>query len=135
MSGDMKSAIVRINSIARQAVYITFPIIHLPLDFEVYKAIGRNGNKHAPYIYIANMLYQMGILANVEILRSKVKVQFPNIEETIKDLQWRTEPFTSDEKVKLRQFLEQKFASQKNSAVFTHEGFSLWALIWWRKQE
>jgi hypothetical protein len=80
------------------------------------------------------MLYQMGIMANVEILRSKVKVQFPNIEEAIKDLQWRTEPFTPDEKVELQQFLVRKFESQKNSAVFIHEGFSEWALIWWKKQ-
>ena len=135
MSGDMKSAIYKINSITRQAAYITFPVIHLPLDFEVYKAIGREDKKHAPYIYIYNMLYQMGIMANVEILYSKVKVQFPSIEETIKDLQWRTAPFTPSEIIKLKEFLKKKFAEQKNSQVFTHEGYSIWALIWWRKQE
>jgi hypothetical protein len=134
MSGDMKEAISTINAIARQAAYITFPVIHLPLDFEVYKAIGRGGKKHTPYIYLYNMLYQMGIMANVEILYSKVKVQFPNIEETIKDLQWRTDPFTPAEKAKLKKFLEKSFVGQKNSTVFTHEGFSVWALIWWRKQ-
>jgi predicted TPR repeat methyltransferase len=135
ISGDMKSAISDINSMIRQVAYITYPIIHLPLDWEVYKIIGRNGKKHPPYVYVYNLLYQMGIMANVEILRSKVKVQFPNVEETIKDLQWRTEPFTPDEKVKLREFLEKKFAEQNNSQVFTHEGYSLWALVWWRKQE
>jgi SAM-dependent methyltransferase len=134
MSGDMKSAIYKINSITRQAAYITFPVIHLPLDFEVYKAIGREDKKHAPYIYIYNMLYQMGIMANVEILYSKVKVQFPSIEETIKDLQWRTAPFTPSEIIKLKEFLKKKFAEQKNSQVFTHEGFSIWALIWWSKK-
>ena len=135
MSGDMKSAISDINSMIRQAAYITYPIIHLPLDWEVYKVIGRNGKKHPPYVYVYNLLYQMGIMANVEILYSKVKVQFPNVEETINDLQWRTEPFTPDEKIKLREFLEKKFAEQNNSPVFTHEGYSVWALIWWRKQE
>ena len=68
MSGDMKDAISNINSIARQAVYITLPIIHLPFDWEVYKIIGRTGKKHAPYVYFYNLLYQMGILANIEIL-------------------------------------------------------------------
>ena len=80
------------------------------------------------------MLFQMGIQANVEILYSKVKVQFPSIEEAMDDLQWRTDPFTPDEKVKLREFLERKFAEQKDSPVFTHEGKSKWALIWWRKE-
>ena len=135
MSGDMKEAISNIISIAGQAAYLTFPIIHLPFDWEVYKAIGRDGKKHPPYIYIYNMLYQMGIRANVEILCSRIKVQFPSIEETIDDLQWRTDPFTAEEKTKLIEFLKKKFAEQKDAPVFTHEGYSKWALIWWKKED
>jgi SAM-dependent methyltransferase len=133
MSGDMKAALSHIIAITRQAAYLTFPIVHLPLDWEVYKAIGREKKKHPPYIFIVNMLFQMGIHANVEVLYSKVKVQFPSVEEAMKDLEWRTDPFTPEEKVKLRSFLERKFAEQKDSPVFTHEGKSQWALIWWRK--
>jgi SAM-dependent methyltransferase len=134
MSGDMKEAISSIITVTRQAAYLTFPIVHLPFDWEVYKAIGREKKKHPPYIFILNMLFQMGIPANVEILHSKVKVQFPSVEEAIDDLQWRTDPFTPEEKVKLREFLERKFAEQKDSPVLTHEGKSQWALIWWRKE-
>ncbi len=133
--GNMKEAMSYINSITRQAAYITFPVIHLPLDWEIYKVIGRTGSKHAPYIYIYNMLYQMGIMANVELLRSKIKVQFPGIEEAIKDMEWRTEPFNPVEIAKMREYLGKKFAEQKNSSVFTHEGYSVWALVWWRKPE
>jgi SAM-dependent methyltransferase len=135
MSGDMKDALSHVNLIARHSVYVTFPIVHLPFDFEVYKAIGRGTKKHPPFIYIYNMLFQMGIQANVEILFSKVKVQFPSVEEAMNDLQWRTDPFTPDEKVKLREFLEKKFEEQKDSPVFTHEGKSQWALLWWRKDK
>jgi predicted TPR repeat methyltransferase len=134
MSGDMKEALSNITAIAGQATYLTFPIVHLPFDWEVYKAIGREKKKHPPYIYILNMLFQMGINANVEILYSKLKVQFPSVEEAMDDLQWRTDPFTPDEKARLREFLESKFAEQKGSPVFTHEGKSQWALIWWRKE-
>ena len=134
MSGDMQAALSHIKSIARQAAYLTFPIVHLPFDWEVYQAIGREKEKHPPYIYILNMLFQMGINANVEILYSKVKVQFESIEETVEDLQWRTDPFTPEEKVKLQEFLEKKFAGQKDAPVFTHEGKSQFALIWWRQE-
>ena len=133
MSGDIKTALEGVIAATGRAAYITFPVVHLPFDFEAYKAIGRNKTKHPPYIYIMNMLYQMGIKANVEILYSKVKVQFPSVEEAMQDLQWRTDPFTPDEKVKLRAFLEREFAKQKGEPVFTHEGKSQWALIWWRK--
>lgn len=135
MTGNIKQALSDINAITRQATYVTFPVIHLPLDWEAYKAIGRNGRKHAPYIYAYNMLFQMGIMANVEILYSKVKVQFPGIEEAVKDLQWRTDTFTTDEKKKLTEFLEKRLTRQNDSDVFTHEGHSVWALIWWRQPE
>jgi SAM-dependent methyltransferase len=134
MSGDMQEAINDILSITRQSAYLTFPVIHLPFDWEVYKVIGRAGKKHPPYIYFYNMLYQKGIMANVEILNSKIKVQFSSIEQCIDDLQWRTEPFTAEEKRKLSEYLKQKFAGQKDSGVFSHEGYSKWALIWWTKE-
>jgi predicted TPR repeat methyltransferase len=133
MSGDMHDALVKITAIAEKAAYITFPIVHLPLDFEVYKAIGRSNKKHPPYIFILNMLYQMGINANVEVLYSKVKVQFPDVEEAIKDLQWRTDPFTPEENTKVRKYLAKALARQPNDNTLTHEGKSQWALIWWGK--
>jgi len=134
MGGDIKKALSYIISIARQAAYITFPIVHLPLDFEVYEAIGRNKKKHPPYIYILNMLYQMGINANVEVLYSRVKVQFSSIEEVIRHLEWRTDPFTPAEKVKLREFLKKNFTEENGEPIFSHEGKSQWALIWWRNE-
>jgi SAM-dependent methyltransferase len=135
MSDDMKEAIINIISITRQAAYLTFPVIHQPFDWEVYKAIGREGKRHPPYVYFYNLLFQMGVTANLEMLRSRIKVQFPSIEQCMDDLQWRTDPFTPDEKTKLKQFLEKKFAEQENSPVFTFEGYSKWALIWWKKED
>jgi SAM-dependent methyltransferase len=58
MSGDMKEALSSINAIARRAAYVTFPIVHLPFDWEVYRAIGREQKKHPPYVYILNMLFK-----------------------------------------------------------------------------
>jgi len=134
MSGDIKEAISCINSIALQAVYITLPLINLPFDWEAHRAIGRNGRRNPPYVYFYNLLYQMGIIANIEMLRSRVKVQYPGIEEAIEDLQWRTAPFTPEEKTRLVSFLETKFSRQKGR-VFTDEGYSKWMLIWWRKED
>jgi SAM-dependent methyltransferase len=131
---DMIAALSSIIAVTRQAAYLTFPIIHLPFDWEVYKVIGRDKKKPAPYIYILNLLFQMGIHANVEILFSKVKMQYSSVEEAVNDLQWRTDPFTPDELVKLREYLERRFAEHKDESVFTHEGKSQWALVWWRKE-
>jgi len=40
-----------------------------------------------------------------------------------------------EEKSRLIGFLEKKFAEQKGSPFYTHEGFSRWALIWWKTEE
>lgn len=134
-SGDMKQALSSICAIARQAVYLTFPIIHLPLDWEVYRAIGRGNRRHAPYIYIYNMLYQMGTPANVEILHPRVRVEYPSIEEAMDNLQSRADPFNPEEKAKLREFLENRFSARKDGPALAHEGRSKWALIWWRNED
>ena len=60
MSGDMKEALSHIIAITGQAAYLTFPIVHLPFDWEVYKAIGREKKKHPPYIYILQYAFSDG---------------------------------------------------------------------------
>ena len=77
----------------------------------------------------------MGIQANLEILNSKIRVKFSSVAEAMDDLQWRTTPFSDTEKEKMKKYLEIKFAEQKDSPVFRHEGFSKWALIWWKTEE
>jgi SAM-dependent methyltransferase len=134
MSGDMQKALTYIVNIADKAAYLTFPVVHLPLDLAVYQAIGRGHKKHPPYIYLLNMLYQMGVNANVEVLFSKVKVQFHSIDEAVADLQWRTDTFTPDEKIKVQHSLVQNLAWDKATSSFIHEGKSQWALIWWRRE-
>ena len=135
MTDDIKEALSNIIAVTGKAAYLTFPVIHLPFDWEVYRVIGRRGKKHPPYIYAYNLLYQMGIQANVEILCSKVTVRFVNVEEALEVLQRRNDPFNDAEIAKLKEFLEMKFAGLKGSSVFTHEGKSKWALIWWRKDD
>jgi predicted TPR repeat methyltransferase len=130
---DLKQTFSALAAVARHAVYVTVPIVHLPLDWEAYKAIGRDRVKHPSYIYIMNMLYQMGIQANLEIIYSRVRVHFPTVEETIDDLQWRTAPFTSEERLKLFAFLNKKVNPRDGS--LTHDGKSKWALIWWDVQD
>ncbi len=123
ITGDMRKALSWMNAVARRAVYVTLPIVHLPLDWEVYRATGRGQERHPPFIYIYNLLYQMGITANVEVLYSRVQVQFSSVEEAVDDLRWRADEFTPEEEQKIRRYFEEKFAEQGGS-VFSHEGRS-----------
>lgn len=135
MPVNINEAMKTIVSLTGKAAYLTFPVIHLPFDWIVYKEIGRGHKKHPPYIYILNTLYQMGIRANLEILHSKVVTRYKSVEEGLDDLQWRTDPFNEDELAKASAFLKAKFAEQNNPEVFVYEGYSRWALVWWRTCE
>ena len=126
---DIKETFLKLVSVARDSIYITVPIVHLPFDWEIYQVIGRGHVKHPSYIFILNSLYQMGIQANIEILYSRIRVYFPTVEEAIADLQWRTTTFTEMEIMKLTKYLDKKFAEQNDALI--HEGKSKWALIWW----
>ena len=130
---NIRETFEKLVSIGRHSVYVTVPIVHLPLDWEIYGVIGRNSTKHPSYIFIINQLYQMGIQANLEILYSRIKVHFSTIDETVADLQWRTTPFTSEEKTRILDYLKPKFEEQ--GGTFTHEGKSKWALIWWNVKD
>lgn len=135
MLDDIKKVLVNINALANQAAYITLPVVHLPFDWEIYRIIGRAGKKHPPYIYAYNMLYQMGIQANVEILCSRVVSRFNRVDEAVEVLQRRNDPFDEPELIRLREYLEKQFSVLKGTSVFTFEGKSKWALIWWRKAD
>jgi predicted TPR repeat methyltransferase len=132
MVEDLKVVLENIIALAAQAAYLTFPVVHLPFDWEIYKVVGREGKKHPPYVYAYNLLYQMGIRANVEILCSRVTTRFTAVDEAIESLQRRNDPFNESELVKLRAYFKEKFAV---SQVFVFEGKSKWALIWWRKAD
>jgi predicted TPR repeat methyltransferase len=130
MTIDIEEALTYIIAATRHAVYLTFPIVHLPFDYEVYNAIGSDGEKHPSYIYVYDMLYQMGIEANVEILNSKIKVQFSNIEEAEEQLKLRLAPLAFPEMERLKDYLIKTYG--KDSSGFSHEGYSRFALIWWK---
>jgi hypothetical protein len=78
------------------------------------------------------MLYQLGIQANIEILCSRVTTRYSGVDEAIESLQRRNDPFNEFELVKLKAYFNQHLAE---SSIFTFEGKSKWALIWWRKAD
>lgn len=134
MGTEIKNALIAIDGLARRGVYITFPVIHLSLDWDAYEAMGRGRKKHPSYIYVLNMLYQMNIRANLELLESEVRFEFGSVEDAMEQTSWRTGSLSDEERGKLRGFFEDMFASQTEPPL-VHHGKSLWALVWWEKGE
>jgi len=133
MAGNFKESISRIDRLARRAVYMTFPVIHSSLDREVYRMLGRTLTENPLYLSIYTMLFQMGIMANVDMIRSVRTAQYNGIDDIFDRIRWRADELSDTDEIKVRKFLEEKFGEQNPSSVITCNRESLWALIWWRK--
>lgn len=85
---EMKTALLKMNELATKKVYL-------------FRFAGQSGwdlgklwsklcdepyNKNPDYIYIVNILHQIGIYADVEIIRNKTRQIFNSIEEAVDDL-------------------------------------------------
>ena len=83
------------------------------------------------YILILDVLYSLGIYANVRIIPLVRKYEFDNLEQVMQHEIFRaTPPF---DKGKVRDILMKYFKVENNKLVYTHSFYG--ALIYWYKEE
>ncbi|QPR27942.1 class I SAM-dependent methyltransferase [Edwardsiella hoshinae] len=66
---DLRPALAKLNRHARLGVYTTHPVSSSFVDGEILRAIGRPVRELPNYLYAVNILYQMGIYAEVNFIR------------------------------------------------------------------
>jgi SAM-dependent methyltransferase len=102
------------------------------LRIELHKIIDSEYNNLPSYIYVFNMLYQMGILANVKFITCQRKEFYKDIEHALKIWMWRLgNPFNFEDQI--RQHLLQKLIQNKKGGLHTAPSEAKWALMFWRK--
>jgi SAM-dependent methyltransferase len=123
----------KIDMMAKRTCYITWRAGQGD-DFEIetYKALGWEYHPHPEYAVIWNVLYSLGIRANLEIFESIQEERYPNLEQAVTNL-CRGETVSDRIKDKLATFVENRF-SNKNGYLY-HQSRINWALIWWQKRE
>lgn len=105
------------------------------LDYHFYRDLypqimGEKFNRGIDYIYVLNALYARGIFANVEIYKSKEVKVFQNLEEALKEWEYRFSYFTEitpDIRKKLREYYKKKSKNGLFLDTYTRRR----ALIWW----
>ena len=127
----------QLNSAARKCVYITMWANGDEYETfyqSIYRNIGKEYRPPPDYIYVYNMLYQEGILANVEFIEYTDHLQYSDIDATMQDWMWRIRPENKDQENRLNHYLLKQFAKNKNSKMEKRLKCR-WALIWWKKGE
>ncbi len=130
---DIKEAISKMNQAANQRIYLLAFAGKPRVDYlELWPKLYKEAYAPGPdYIYIVNILYQMGIFANVEIWEQHLKEQISSLEEGVRErVGYYDSPLPDAEKI-IREYLEKNLV-KKNGELWT-ERRSKTAMIWWEK--
>ena len=131
---DIKEAITKLNSTASKRVYISTIVGDGPLDRKVYEAVGREVFPSVDYIYVYNILYQMGIHANVSFITENDVKSYVTFDEALASTCWMLQEMTPDEVVKLHAFMREHLVEKNGKWRKDYAKNYKWAVIWWNKE-
>ncbi len=127
---DIENALLKMNSAAKKCVYL-FLSASKWMDEELQKIIyGSSIMVDSDYIYIYNILHDLGILANVEIWNFKSKQKYADLDDAVSKFTalYKINPGKQGE---LREYLR---------GILVDTNGKLWlirnrkiAMIWWKK--
>lgn len=130
---DISTALIKLDKAARKKVIISTVVGDGPFDRKMLEAVGRERSAGIDYIYFYNLLYQMGILANINLITEDRNNTFGNIEEALESVRWMFQEMTPEEEVKLKKYLEDHLIERDSRLLLDYKKKSTWAVIWWDK--
>ena len=68
---DLKTALKKLLSKTKKALYITFRVGGSFVDDEILDAIGREVEQKPDFVYLLNILFQMGYLPSLSYIKAK----------------------------------------------------------------
>ena len=130
---DLKKALERLNSFARDQVCITDRVQHGPMDPDAFKAVDRDLNSGPDYIYTVNLLYQMGYLPEVAYIRLEESLQYSSFDEAYASYSWMFRDLTLDEEKRLRKYVQSITTTHQDGTVEVfRRHVPTWAFISWK---
>jgi ubiquinone/menaquinone biosynthesis C-methylase UbiE len=139
---NLEKFLRNMDEAAKKRAYVVWGASDRAFDIGMYKAIGRPYGETRMYIVIYNLLYQMGIRANIEIFETEANaIPYKSVDEALSELSKRferrdmNEELNEEEKIKLRKYLEETLKeSKKGTFSFMNEKPAKHALMWWDKK-
>ncbi len=131
---DLQSALMKLHNKARRQVFISSLVGDGPFDRRIFEAIGRDLDRGPDFIYVYNLLNQMGIFADVTfVMNGDSRKCYADIEEAVRGLQWMIDTMTAEEESLLRTYLEKNLVRDSEGWSLAYQHPVRWAIISWRK--
>lgn len=123
---DIEKALKKLISKAKKRVYITTKVGGSFLDKMILDQLERKIYPIPDYIYLVNLLHNMGIYAKVDFIPSEnSKFYSKNDEEFIQKVEWSLGKISNEEKIKLKEFFSKEYKQIQDNNLIS------WALIYW----
>ena len=131
---DAQGALTKMDQAARRAVYVTWRACPRPLDRRISEILDRPYYEYPSYIYLYNILYQMGIQANVEFLAHYLNIRYPDLETAVTHWRLKMGGLSPREEATLTAALPRILKADGQGGWFAEPIPMLWALLWWCKE-
>jgi hypothetical protein len=120
---DIHDAVSKMNNLATRYVYIfTFAGWRFWDYDELWlRLFGEVFQPGPDYIYLYNVLYEMGIHANVEIIKSEHNQQFSNLDEAVERWMDDLEVSSPEAEEVIRSFLAEKLVVEAGALWSKHD--------------
>lgn len=131
MVADIVDALNKVNQKTRLRAYVSSTVDTCVVDDEALSEhIGRRLVGFPDYIYIVNILHQMGFLPQVSYIHSPIALDdgATPFDAFVDALRWKYGRFSPDELDKLRVFFERNYKNASSSIFLTR----IWALVSWQ---
>lgn len=130
---DLREALTKLDRAARQRVYISAMVGDGPSDRRIFEAVGRPLERGPDYIYVYNLLYQMGIHADISFITTSEWKMYETIDEAVDGMRWMLEDISLEEEHSLRNYLVAELVSHGDGWRLPAPKVVRWAFISWEK--
>ena len=112
---DMRATLTKLISKANRALYLTFKVGGTFVDSKLLDVIERDVAPRPDFIYVINILVQMGYHPEISYINSYCRESVQSAEELIKKVEWGLHDTLNDaEKARLERYFERGGKTHKN---------------------
>ncbi|MBR4447450.1 class I SAM-dependent methyltransferase [Methanobrevibacter sp.] len=130
----IEEVLSELNKIANKYVFITiFGPENKKLEKDFDKRLGIQTEDFPDYDYFFNILFNMGIYANIERFDLKNYKIYDSIENAMNNGKFRLDLYSDSQKEELVKYLDEVLVKDENGKLFNEKDKADWIMVWWKK--
>ncbi len=131
----IEEVLAELNKIANKYVFITiFGPENKKIERDFDLELGKQTEDFPDYNYFFNILFNMGIYANIQRFDLKNYREYESIEEAMDNGKFRLDLYSDKEKELLKDYLERILAYNDETKKFYNvKDKADWIMVWWKK--